>query len=69
MTIRCRPMQLNDVRECVHIVAAHPILGPRYGSAIVDLRAAWSPQSNRPITGEELQVKFLRDSEENSLSD
>jgi hypothetical protein len=35
-------MQLSDVRECVEIVAAHPIVGPRYGSAIAELRAAWS---------------------------
>ena len=42
MTIRYRPMRRKDVRECVDIVAAHPIVGPRYGSAIADLRAAWS---------------------------
>ena len=35
-------MQRRDVRECVDIVAAHPIVGPRYGKAIADLRAAWS---------------------------
>jgi hypothetical protein len=42
MTIRYRPMRRKDVRECVDIVEAHPIVGPRYGSAIADLRAAWS---------------------------
>jgi hypothetical protein len=30
-------MRPKDVRECVEIVAAHPIVGPRYGSAIADL--------------------------------
>jgi hypothetical protein len=42
MNIRCSLMQLNDVRERVDIVAVHPIVGPRYRSAISDLRAAWS---------------------------
>jgi DNA-binding CsgD family transcriptional regulator len=41
MTIRHRPMRPKDVRECVEIVAAHPIVGPRYGSAIADLGPAW----------------------------
>ncbi len=41
MSIRNRPMRPKDVRECVEIVAAHPFVGPRYGSAIEDLRAAW----------------------------
>lgn len=42
MTIRYRPMRRNDVRGCVDIVAAHPIVGPRYGKSVADLRAAWS---------------------------
>jgi DNA-binding CsgD family transcriptional regulator len=42
MAIRHRLMRRKDVRECVDIVAAHPIVGPRYGKAIADLRAAWS---------------------------
>jgi len=41
MSIRNRPMRPKDVRECVEIVAAHPFVGPRYGNAIDDLRAAW----------------------------
>jgi hypothetical protein len=41
MTIRHRAMQRQDVRECVDTVAAHPIVGPRYGSAIEDLGPAW----------------------------
>jgi hypothetical protein len=38
---RWRPMQTKDVRECVEIVASHPVIGPRYGAAIVDLPKAW----------------------------
>jgi hypothetical protein len=34
-------MRPKDVRECVEIVAAHPVVGPRYGSAIADLRPVW----------------------------
>jgi len=41
MSIRSRPMRPKDVRECVEIVAAHPIVGPRYGSAIANLAPAW----------------------------
>jgi DNA-binding CsgD family transcriptional regulator len=41
MAVWCRPMRANDVRECVEIVAADPIVGPRYGSAIADLGPAW----------------------------
>lgn len=37
MSIRHRPMRPSDVHECVEIVAAHPIVAPRYGSAIADL--------------------------------
>jgi hypothetical protein len=40
MSIRHRSMRPHDVRECVEIVAAHPIVGPRYGSAIADLGPA-----------------------------
>ena len=39
--MRYRPMQPNDVRESVEIIAKHPVIGPRYGSVIADLPAAW----------------------------
>ena len=42
MAIHWRPMQPKDVRECSEIVAAHPVIGPRYGSALSKLRPAWS---------------------------
>jgi hypothetical protein len=41
MTLRWRSMQPKDVKECAGIIAAHPVIGPRYGSAIADLRTAW----------------------------
>ncbi len=41
MTLRFRSMQPKDVRECAEIIGAHPVIGPRYGPAIRDLRAAW----------------------------
>jgi hypothetical protein len=41
MGIQWRPMRPKDVRECVGIVAAHPVLGPRYGSAIHELNSVW----------------------------
>jgi DNA-binding CsgD family transcriptional regulator len=40
MSIRHRPMRPKDVRECVEIVAAHPIVAPRYGDSLADLRPA-----------------------------
>lgn len=39
--LRWRPMQPADVDACVDFVAAHPVIGPRYGPAIDDLRGAW----------------------------
>ncbi len=41
MALRHRPMQPKDVGECVEIVATHPVIGPRYGNGIADLRRAW----------------------------
>ncbi len=34
-------MQPRDVCESVEIIAKHPVIGPRYGSTIADLPAAW----------------------------
>ena len=36
-----RPMQPEDVPECVKIMAAHPVFGPRYGREIEILPKAW----------------------------
>jgi len=41
VTVRHRPMEPKDVRECADIVAAHPVIGPRYGNRIGDLSKAW----------------------------
>ena len=35
-------MQARDVRECAEIVAAHPVIGPRYGRTLPNLVPAWS---------------------------
>jgi hypothetical protein len=37
MSLRHRPMRPKDVRECVRILAAHPILGPRYAEILEEL--------------------------------
>src|SRR5215472_17480954 len=41
MGIQSRPMRPKDVRGCVEIVAAHPIVGPRYARVISNLHRAW----------------------------
>lgn len=41
MSLRHRAMQPEDIHECVKIVAADPIIGPRYGATIQHLPAAW----------------------------
>ena len=42
MALRFRPMQPKDIRECAEIIKAHPVIGPRYGRAIHELRSAWA---------------------------
>jgi hypothetical protein len=39
--LQYRPMQAQDVAQCVAIVAKNPYLGPRYGDAIADLEKTW----------------------------
>lgn len=39
--LRWRRMQPADVDACVQIVAAHPVIGPRYGADIDKLGVAW----------------------------
>ena len=42
MSLRYRPMQKKDVSECVEIIAAHPVMGPRYrGRVNTHLYHAW----------------------------
>ena len=64
MGIHWRPMRPKDVRECVEIVAAHPILGPRYGPVIAELKAVWlgllGREAFRPFVFEEVQDSSIR---------
>jgi|GEM_PF-654576 len=62
--LRWRPMQPADVEECVAIVAAHPVIGPRYGADIENLGRAWrqllgSPAVNNAVI-ERLDQKRAR---------
>jgi hypothetical protein len=41
MHLRHRAMQPGDIRECMDIIATHPIIGPRYGPMIEHLPKAW----------------------------
>jgi hypothetical protein len=41
MSLRARPMRPIDVAPCVQMIAEHRVIGPRYGPAVKDLRAAW----------------------------
>jgi hypothetical protein len=64
VSIRYRQMLPKDVRECVDVIAAHPIVGPRYGSAITDLRTAWLNLLGRdaftPVVFEEIRGSDVR---------
>src|SRR5262249_52524208 len=42
MLLRHRSMSPKDIADCVAIIATHPVIGPRYGDRIDDLRRAWS---------------------------
>jgi DNA-binding CsgD family transcriptional regulator len=57
-------MRPKDVRECVEIVATHPVLGPRYGPAIADLKAVWlgllGREAFRAFVFEEVQDSSIR---------
>jgi DNA-binding CsgD family transcriptional regulator len=41
LSLRWRPMEPGDVRDCAQIIATHPTIGPRYGGGIDHLRRAW----------------------------
>lgn len=64
MTLRYRQMGPDDVPKCVSLIAAHPIIGPRYGKAIADLSAAWlrllDYEAKSAVVFEELQDKHAR---------
>lgn len=44
--IRYSSLQLEDISTCVKIIAADPVLGPRYGSTLSHLESAWRPLLN-----------------------
>jgi hypothetical protein len=62
MAIRWRLMQPKDVRESAEIVAAHPVIGPRYGAMLPKLRPAWSSlpgsEASIMVVFEELKGPF-----------
>jgi hypothetical protein len=42
MGLRHRPMLQKDVADCIEVIAAHPVIGPRYrGRVKTDLYQAW----------------------------
>ena len=51
MILRRRPMTMRDIPEITEIIAYHPVLGPRYGRGIVDLRRAWLRVVGSDATG------------------
>ena len=64
MAITYRSMRPGDVRECVEIVAAHPIVGPRYGDGIGELKRVWlgllDREAFRPVVFEWSQDSHAR---------
>jgi len=42
MKLRHRPMRVEDIGECVGLVANHPVIAPRYGPTIRQLAEAWN---------------------------
>lgn len=57
MAFTYRPMRPKDVRECIEIVAAHPVVAPRYGADISILGKVWlgllGQEAFRPVVFEE----------------
>src|SRR4029079_4394347 len=41
MELRYREMRRSDIDACVEFIATHPVIGPRYGRTITELRTAW----------------------------
>ena len=64
MSLRYRQMGPADVRKCVSLIAAHPVIGPRYGKAIGDLSQAWlrllDYEAKSTVVFEELQDSRVR---------
>lgn len=47
MLVRYRPMEPRDIPACAGIIARHPVLARRYGSAIQQLASAWQKMAGR----------------------
>jgi hypothetical protein len=64
MALRHRSMRPEDVQGCVEILAAHPVLGPRYGPVIADLKGVWlgllGREAFRAVVFEDVQDAFIR---------
>jgi hypothetical protein len=60
MGLRHRPMRKKDVTACVEIIAAHPVVGPRYRArGRTDLYQAWL----RLLGSEAMQAVIFEESE------
>ena len=57
-------MQPRDIPACIEIIAAHPVIGPRYGTAITQLRTAWmrlaASDAKRALVFEEVNGSRVR---------
>jgi hypothetical protein len=64
VSLRYRQMRPEDVRKCVGLIAAHPVISLRYGKAIADLSAAWlhllDYEAKSTVVFEELQDSRVR---------
>jgi hypothetical protein len=64
LTVRYRPMQPKDVCKCVEGIAAHPVLGPRYGKLIEQIPSVLDSALGRdamiPAVFEEFQGSTRR---------
>ncbi len=58
MEVRYRPMEPKDIHKCVEHVAAHPILGPRYGNLIELLPSAINHALGYDFTAFHVLEKF-----------
>ncbi len=64
MSLRYRQMGPEDIPRCVSLIAAHPVIGPRYGKSIADLSAAWlrllDYEAKSTVVFEEVQDSRVR---------
>ena len=63
MGVRSRAMRPGDVREAAKIIAADPVVGPRYGTAITDLGPVWL----QVLGSEAIRAVVIEDSTEGNV--